>query len=99
LAAHLFSQAGARNFLIVSIPPLHRSPIIKSLGSKSVERFKVEASSYNARLVEIAHALGNSDGASVFYYDTTDLFQRVGFFAFSRAITPIETFFDIFTDI
>jgi phospholipase/lecithinase/hemolysin len=77
LVGHLFAQAGARNFLIISIPPLHRSPIIRLMGANEVERFRATASTFNIGLIEIANALRQAGGANVFYYDSNDLFQSV----------------------
>ncbi|KAL8718936.1 MAG: hypothetical protein Q9225_003998 [Loekoesia sp. 1 TL-2023] len=69
---------GARNFLILNVPPIDRSPGIIAKGPSAVASIGAYIPIFNARFAALANALNNSHpDAKVFVFDTYTLFKRV----------------------
>lgn len=74
-------QAGARNFLFVNIPAVHRSPLTMNQGDTSARFVDMQRSTiadFNMRLLNMAAGLVQQHGdATVFVYDSFTLFNDV----------------------
>ncbi|KAF2462825.1 uncharacterized protein BDR25DRAFT_386053 [Lindgomyces ingoldianus] len=73
--------AGARNFLFLSVPAVHRSPLTMNQGSMSaqfVEMERVAIADFNMRIMNMVQRLVQQHtDVTAFFYDTFTLFNQV----------------------
>lgn len=71
-------EAGARNFVLLNVPPIERSPLTVEQGEEAVGLESEALERFNG-LVEglAAEVAGERDGASVWVYDTYKSFSEV----------------------
>ncbi|KAF2488492.1 hypothetical protein BU16DRAFT_228157 [Lophium mytilinum] len=69
---------GARNFLFLTVPPVHRSPLTLATDPASQLLEKHAIADFNARITHLASSLRSTHAdATVFVYDTYSLFNKV----------------------
>ncbi|BGP40915.1 hypothetical protein JCM10450v2_004920 [Rhodotorula kratochvilovae] len=69
---------GARNFLLVLVPPTYRSPYIRSFGEDKVAEFVDNINVYTLALTDaIASLAARFPAAALTTYDTTPLFNSI----------------------
>lgn len=90
--------AGARNFLFLNVPPIHRAPHQPRNSSlaKSIP-------SWNVRLANLATSFGSTySGTSVFLFDTYSLFNRIldapGDFEHTRHLSNLKDQCDAYVE-
>jgi len=85
LMSRLFSQvddlynAGARNFLFLTVPPTNRAPLILGQGSQVVSQMSADIASYNTQLTQSAHGFqaAHTDLGGVTVFDTQPIFNTL----------------------
>ena len=70
-------EAGARSFVFLNVPPIERSPLTVDQGEESVELETAALERFNGLVGELAGAVAEKDGASVWVYDTYESFSEV----------------------
>lgn len=70
---------GARNFVLLDVPALHRSPLVVAKGEQAQELMRNDVLDFNARLKDMAITLKKTHGAdvNVWYAETYDWFNEV----------------------
>ena len=69
---------GARNFLFINVPPLERSPHVRSLGSLAISQETFAINFYNDRLREMVDEISSHTGGKVMLYDIHSNFGYSG---------------------
>ncbi|KAI0593252.1 hypothetical protein F4775DRAFT_523188 [Biscogniauxia sp. FL1348] len=71
-------DAGARNFVFVSVPPVDRSPLTAGQGADAAAREKAAIATWNGRVGDLAAALkADTPEANVWVYDANASFGAV----------------------
>ena len=69
---------GARNFLILNVPPLERAPVAVQAGQQSIEQHARAVSDWNRLLAPVAQNLSATyPDVKAFVYDTYSLFNEI----------------------
>ncbi|KAF2679252.1 carbohydrate esterase family 16 protein [Lentithecium fluviatile CBS 122367] len=85
-------QAGARNFLFMNVPAVHRSPLLMGQGNATVESSKAAIADFNARISNMAQSFTQRrTDATVFMLDTFSLYDAVLDDPKSRSETEVYT--------
>lgn len=96
-------RSGARNFLILNVPPLDKAPINKELGAKAVEEAWAGVAAWNRRLNTMAEDLTSKYHDSlVFVLDTNKLFDAILYnprqFEQTRRLKNLTNYCDSYAD-
>lgn len=70
-------SSNARNFLVIGIPPMYRTPTFKVLGPDPAKELKTRTDAFNSAVWDLSTNFGRAKNTSVLVYDTTALFNRV----------------------
>ena len=77
-SCHQLYQSGARNFLILNVPPVNRAPLTTALGSSDIQLEASDITDFNNRIQTLASNLTDEySDTTVFVYDTRTLFNQV----------------------
>ncbi|KAF8852714.1 hypothetical protein BDZ45DRAFT_599510 [Acephala macrosclerotiorum] len=68
--------AGARNFLLLNVPPLERTWQPEENGQEIKDKLKSDGAVYNQRVKSAAEDLKKFDGTNVWLFDTNTLFNQ-----------------------
>lgn len=70
-------DAGGRNYVLINVPPLDRTPLIIPQGDSAVTLSKADVASWNQKVVDLAQALKAKSDTSVWVYDSNTSFNEV----------------------
>lgn len=85
-------QAGARNFLFMNVPAVHRSPLMVGQGNATVELGRAAIEDFNTRISDMAQNFAQQrTDATIFMLDTFSLFDGVLDDPQSRPETEVYT--------
>lgn len=70
-------DAGGRNYVLINVPPLDRTPLIVPQGETAVALSKADVASWNQKVVDLAQALKAKADTSVWVYDSNTSFGEV----------------------
>jgi phospholipase/lecithinase/hemolysin len=71
-------RAGARNFLIMNVPPIHRAPFTAREGDRNVARNKESVEDFNGRIMDMASGMVQKhEDIAVYLLDTYSLYNEV----------------------
>ncbi|KAL1895873.1 hypothetical protein Sste5346_004970 [Sporothrix stenoceras] len=70
-------HAGARNFLLLTVPPVDRSPLTTCQGTDASAKERVHIKKWNDGVAHLATTLQQKPGTAVFVFDTHAPFSRV----------------------
>ncbi|CZR68815.1 uncharacterized protein PAC_18715 [Phialocephala subalpina] len=68
--------AGARNFLLLNVPPMERTWQPEDIGQEIKDKFKSDVAVYNERVRKAAEELNTFEGTNVWLFDTNTLFNQ-----------------------
>lgn len=67
---------GARNFLLLTVPPLERTPYPSYVSQKTIDRHASDTETYNLRVKQVAEELKNRyEDVNLFVFDLHKLFN------------------------
>jgi phospholipase/lecithinase/hemolysin len=69
--------AGGRNFVLLNVPPLDRTPLIVPQGDWAVTTSKADVAAWNQKLVDFAASLKTKNNTNVWVYDSNKSFGEV----------------------
>lgn len=72
-------NAGARNFLFLTVPPINRAPLIVAQGSDVAAQMSTDIASYNAQLMQSVNNFQTNYAnlGSVTVFDTQPIFNTL----------------------
>ncbi|ORY89429.1 hypothetical protein BCR35DRAFT_300612 [Leucosporidium creatinivorum] len=69
---------GARHFLILNVPPTHKTPLVTSYGEQSIRFFESNVADWNQRLAHyVQHFHKRYPGAKATLFDTHSLYNTI----------------------
>ncbi|KAK4503901.1 hypothetical protein PRZ48_004816 [Zasmidium cellare] len=70
-------ETGARNVVILNVPPIDRDPITTETGEAAVESQRTDIAAWNGNVSRIVKNLNRKPDATAFLFDTNALYNRV----------------------
>ncbi|KAF2170240.1 carbohydrate esterase family 16 protein [Zasmidium cellare ATCC 36951] len=70
-------QTGARNFVLLNVPPIDRDPITTETGEAAVESQKTDIAAWNGKVNSIVKNLNRKPGVTAFLFDANALYNKV----------------------
>ncbi|GAP91275.2 putative carbohydrate esterase family 16 protein [Rosellinia necatrix] len=70
-------KAGGRNYVLINVPPLERTPLVAPQGEWAIETSKADVLAWNQKVVDFARTLKGKGDTSVWVYDSYKSFGEV----------------------
>ncbi|KAI8143465.1 SGNH hydrolase-type esterase domain-containing protein [Fennellomyces sp. T-0311] len=77
LVEYLVTQHGARHFVLISVPPIDRSPMWQRQGPDVVDRIQRRVHEYNMKLASVVQHLGNATPGNFYLFDAWYTFTHI----------------------
>ncbi|KAI0199771.1 hypothetical protein F4808DRAFT_471232 [Astrocystis sublimbata] len=70
-------DAGGRNYVLINVPPLERTPVVIGQGDSAVALIKADVAVWNQKVVDLANSLKAKADTNVWIYDSNESFGEV----------------------